>query len=370
MRFYKRAAVPPEAPEKRDHGDIDVLVDGPLFNFTTQDLAKELGAIDYTRAGRTSSFAIQLPEDSDHFFQLDVLHPKQGCFEWESVIYSYGDIWHIIGSTVTRFGLAINDSGLHARIEEIEAAHKKDSLLLLTSDPVDMMSFLSLNSLRYEKGFSTLDEVFEWATAMPLFRTRFFEKGTASEKQGRVREKRPMYSKFVTEWLPQQLDLHTSAAPPGRPNQKNCEIEFLTSAGSCTLENVHCQVDRSAEERNSGFSRIEERRAMLNKALLKFNKSEEYHKMLEAHRKRTLKDAMWGEIASTLPLQGKNLGQAMVALKKSLWWDDGQPRLEVEVKSPREKVPPLDAETVDKVLLPWIREHWSEAVRLHEGPAR
>lgn len=324
--------MPPEAPEKRDHGDIDVLVDGPLFNLTTQDLAKELGAIDYTRTGRGSSFAIQIPEDSDCFFQLNVQNPKQGCFEWESVIHSYGDIWHIIGSTVTHFGLTVNYSGLHARIKEIEATHKKDSLLLLTSDPLDMMSFLRLDSLRYEKGFSTLNELFEWATAMPLFRTSFFEKGTAGEKKGRVREMRPMYSKFVTEWLPQ----------PGE----------------------------SAEEENPGISRIEERRALLDEALLRFNKGEEYLSMLEAYQKRSLKDAMWGKIASTLPLRGKDLGQAMVALKKSFWWDDGQPRLKVEMKCPWKKVPPLDAETVDRVLLPWIKEHWSEAVRLCDKSAR
>lgn len=370
MRFYERAAVPPEAPEKRDHGDIDVLVDGPLFKFTTQDLAKELSAVDYLGTRRASSFAIQISEDSDSFFQLDVQHPKQGCFEWESVIHSYGDIWRIIGSTVTHFGLAIKDSGLHARIEETEVTQKKASLLLLTCDPQDMMSFLSLNSLRYKKGFSTLGELFEWATAMPLFCTRFFEKRTASEKQGRVGEKRSMYSKFVTEWLPQQPTLHTSKAPSGRANQKNCEIEVPTLAGSCTSETEHCQVDESAEEGSSGNSRIDERRALLDKALLRFNKREEYLRMLEAYRKRTLKDAVWEKIASTLPLQGKDLGQAIVALKRCLRWDDGRPRLKVETKSPMRKVPVLDAETVDMVLLPWIREHWREAVKLYDGSAR
>ena len=358
-KSYSRVVVPPEAPEKSDHGDIDVLVDGPLFNFTAQDLAQELGAMDYTKAGGTSSFAIRTSEDSDCFFQLDVKRCKQGCFEWESVIYSYGDIWHIIGSVATRFGLKINDSGLYARIGEIEATNRKDALLLLTSNTLDMMSFLGLDCFRYEKGFSTLDELFEWAVAMPLFRRRFFEKETTSANQGCAKERRPMYLKFVTEWLPQNPTLHTSTARAGKMNQERCQAEIPGAA--------HCQADWSAVEGNAATSPIDERKDLLGKALLTFNKGEEYMKMLEGHRRRNLKDAMWKKIALTLPIQGKELGQAMVALKNLLWWDDGQPRLKMEVDYRREKVPPLDAETVNMVLLPWIKEHWSEAVRLYEG---
>ena len=117
---------------------------------------------------------------------------------------------------VTRFGLTINNSGLHARIKEIETASKKTSLLLLTSDPQEMMEFLGLDSTRYHKGFSTLDELFEWAIAMPLFRRRIFEKEAATGSRERVREKRPMYSKFVTQWLPRKQTLHSITAPLDR----------------------------------------------------------------------------------------------------------------------------------------------------------
>ena len=48
-----------------------------------------------------------------------------------------------------------------------------------------------------------------------------------------------------------------------------------------------------------------------------------------------------------------------------LRWNYGQPRLRVEVDKPPNKVPALDADTVDEILLPWPKEHWKEAVRLH-----
>ena len=274
LKFYERVVVPSAAPEKADHGDIDVHVDRPLFSFTIQDLAKGLGAEDYTTAGGNRSFAIRILEEGDSFFQLDVHQCKEGCFEWECVIYSYGDIWRIIGMSVTRFGLAINNAGLHARIEEIEATHKKHSLLLLTGDPLKVMNFLGLDHDAYEKGFSTLDELFEWAVSMPFFRRKVFEKKTVSAKEQRLMEKRPMYSTFMTEWLPKRTTLQEIAAPSENMSQNDHRAEPLNSA------------DPSDPRLEPAEERDKERKDLLNKALSVFDKLEEYREMLEKHQKR------------------------------------------------------------------------------------
>ena len=368
LTFYKRAIVPPEAPEKDDHGDIDFLVEEPLSNFTIQDLATDLGAKESMKAGGISSFGIRISEDKEDFFQLDIHQCTKKDFEWENVIYSYGDIWHIIGSVVTRFGLAINNTGLHARIKEIEKTNKKNSLLLLTTDPQKMMDFLGLDGTRYHKGFSTLDELFEWATAMPLFRRSIFEKEIASGKNERVKRKRPMYAEFVTEWLPRKQTLHSNPAPRERGRWNDNQAEVHTSADTCTSAIVHSLVDGSAAEGNTGVFPIDERKDVLTKALLRFNKREQYQILLDDFRRRSMKDAMWKQIARIIPLQGKQLDQAMIALKATVTWKDGHPRLKSAERSV-EEIPVLDADTVDEVLLPWVTEHWSEAVRLYEEHA-
>ena len=365
LKFYDRVVVPPEAPEKSDHGDIDFLADEPLLNFIAQDLELELGASAYTKAGGTTSFAIRVSEHSNTFFQLDVHLCMKGCFEWESVIYAYGDLWHIIGSVVTRFGLVINNFGLHARVWEIEKTNKKDALLLLTSEPSEMMAFLGLDDLRYKRGFSTLDELFDWASSMPLFRKKFFEKETFSGKEGRIREKRPMYSIFITEWLPQKATFYASTAPQDRVEQIRSQGKTHKSAGSSTLPSARCLGDEPAEEGNAKTSPLDDRNDVLKKALLRFNKREEYQKMLEDQRKRTLKEAMWRKIANVLPLQGKELGRVMVALKANLQWKDDRPRLRAEAEKSLERVPALNGDTVDEILLPWITEHWKEAAWLN-----
>lgn len=352
LKYYQRTIVPPEAPEKGDHGDIDVLVDGPRLNLSGRDLEQALGADAHIKAGVISSFAIRIPGDDNSYFQLDVHLCKKGCFEWANVIHAYGDLWHIIGSMVTRFGFAINDSGLHICVGQAKETNKRDCLLLLTSDPQEMMEFLGLDKDQYEKGFSTLDELFEWAISMPFFRRKVFEKETVSGKQARIREKRPMYSIFVTEWLPQKKTFHTRTATPG-----SCDYLPADSSTSTTMQHLQ---NEPLEEENAVKSQGGDRGGLINKALQRFTKHEEYQKILEDRRKSSLKDAMWNKVASELPLKGKELGQTMMALKDQLWWNNGQPTLRVGGDKSSEKVPALDADTVDKTLLPWIRDHWRE----------
>ena len=166
---------------------------------------------------------------------------------------------------------------------------------------------------------------------MPCFRKNIFLKETTSADQQRIREKRPMYAKFVTEWLPQAMSSN------GR-----------------------------VEEHKTRVTPVDHGKDFLNKALLRFHKREDYERLVEYQMKVALKDAMWKKIARLLPLRGKELGQAMVALKATLWWNDGKPILRVESNTSIERIPALDTDVLDEVLLPWIEKHWREAVSLSQ----
>lgn len=84
--------------------------------------------------------------------------------------------------------------------------------------------------------------------------------------------------------------------------------------------------------------------------------------MLEKHRKRVLKDSMWRKIAKTLPLKGKELGEAMIALKTRLVWSNGKPEILNKVDNSVEKIPALEDSIVDEELLPWVQQHWKDAL--------
>lgn len=309
LHFYQQVSTPAEAPEKPDHGDIDILVQNPQHEFTQKELALSLGATDHVKAKGITSFAIPLPGYEAECFQLDIHTCKPGLFEWETTIYTHGDLWRILGLAANRQGFTINDTGLHLRIAEIEQTHVKASLLRLTSSPGQMMAFLGLEADRFTEGFADLNEIFLWATSSRFFRRPYFEKHP-SKTQGKKAE-RPMYLEFVTHWLPQHPKVGVSDDDDDPLNRKE----------------------------------------LLKEALETFDKQDEYHGMLESHRKRLMKDAMWRNIARILPVEGKELGQAMIALKAQLRLRDGVPELCTD-DHVADRIPALDEQTVEHVILP------------------
>ena len=106
-----------------------------------------LGAKHSTKPGHTSSFAIPVPGELDKYFQLDIHVCKQGYCEWETMMYLYGDLWHIIGAIVTRYDLTLNDTGLYIRVALKRGDVKREGLLCQTSSPREMMEFLGLDAV-------------------------------------------------------------------------------------------------------------------------------------------------------------------------------------------------------------------------------
>ncbi|KAG6986473.1 hypothetical protein G7Y79_00082g100890 [Physcia stellaris] len=320
--FYAHINTPPEAPNKPDHGDIDILVLGPLHKFSREEVAEALGAKDHLQQmGSVSSFAIPIPGSAgDECFQLDIrLCSTKDLFQWSTMLYSYGDLWRILGCAVNRFGFTINDTGLQLRVVEIEHYRPKECLLWLTSDSTMMMDFLDLDADRFRVGFSDLNEIFMWATSSRLFRRRCFEK-QRPKVEGKKAE-RLMYLDFVTRWLPQH------------PERGGC---------------------------GDGDDLVRE--GLREEALAKFQKHDELGTNLESHRKRTLKDSMWSKIARALPLKGTVLGEAVVALKSLMSWQDGTPGFSTKSEETVERVPALDEEVVDDVIVPWVLRNWQDVV--------
>ncbi|MCJ1353653.1 MAG: hypothetical protein MMC33_003640 [Icmadophila ericetorum] len=55
--------------------------------------------------------------------------------------------------------------------------------------------------------------------------------------------------------------------------------------------------------------------------MCRFERWEEYGKVLREHGQRILRNSTWGRLASELPLESRNLGLVMVESKKRLRWD-------------------------------------------------
>lgn len=178
-----------EAPGKESYGDIDTLVYGPLdpswgspeddSGMLAENLTMALNAKKFIRqrGNPTINLAIPWPnldDDAakgiDKYVQLDVhtcLTPM--AFQWQLFHTAHGDLWNIIGSTIRRFGLTVNDRGMYLRIPEIELYDRKRSMIFLTANPSEILRFLGLAEERWWRQFRSKEEMFEYAAECRMF---------------------------------------------------------------------------------------------------------------------------------------------------------------------------------------------------------
>src|SRR5438046_6577778 len=106
--LFEQAETPIEAPGKKDHGDIDILVAIPQQEFTTEELAEAIGAVRYkkVKGSCTTHFAAPWPsernleglrqdsnnaqDDQDCYIQVDVHVCSKESFAWELFHQAHG----------------------------------------------------------------------------------------------------------------------------------------------------------------------------------------------------------------------------------------------------------------------------------------
>lgn len=208
QKHFTHVSSPIEAPGKLDFGDIDILCHGPLtapYNPSltsktqvTETIAKELGAKKWIigKSMQGMNFAIPWPEEGgigegttstsalnenqeyeegdgaakEKFIQLDIhIFPTLKEYNWELFHAAHGDLWNILGSTIRRFGLTVNNLGLFLRIPDIELHDRKKSIIFLTDDSNTILEFLGLDPERWWKRFESQEEMFEYAAGCRMF---------------------------------------------------------------------------------------------------------------------------------------------------------------------------------------------------------
>lgn len=137
--------------------------------------------------------------------------------QWMLFNHAHGDLWNIIGSIIRPYGLTVDETGLYVRIPEIESLDKKKARILLSTNPNEILSFLGLkyHDMQWEEPFSSVDELFEYASTCRLFWVRpefdekhmltdggVIEKSKLKANDRRRMKYRPVFRKWVDEFLP------------------------------------------------------------------------------------------------------------------------------------------------------------------------
>ncbi|KAE9965664.1 hypothetical protein BLS_004881 [Venturia inaequalis] len=343
--FFAKVTCPPEAPSKDDHGDVDVLVADPTSQFTTDDLSRALQAVEHTKTGKTTSFAVPLtvgtqdymgntdPRFEGQYVQIDIHVCKSEDVEWEMFHNSYGDLMQILGVMNRSIGLTANDRGLHLRLQDIEVYNKKKSMVYLSKDPREVMEFLGLDKQRYfDQGFASNEEIYDWCAQGRLYTppslTRAAEGGNETANDRQRYKKRPMFTICMNEYYPAHPDL-------------------FANRQAFTREDV------------------------IQEALKHFHHAQpSYDAALSEHKQAMWEKHVLARIKSTIPAEGEKLGETMRGLKRFVRYDsNGQPCLAEDHKEEITERPNwiqnVSSESKLDELLVFVTENW-EAVRILE----
>ncbi|KAF9464180.1 hypothetical protein BDZ94DRAFT_1257197 [Collybia nuda] len=236
QNLYSFVAVPHEAPEKGDYGDLDFVVAGPKrsgpstknttdsINVPHELLEEVIGAcyVNPMEGNRTSNFAIAVEqgewaqighekEETQYreqaeagriYYQVDV-NVCANQAEWERVVFfhGYGDLGMIMGLCARNAGLALGTKGL-------KLPNPPNPPIQLSESFNDITEFMGLSMTEWKAGFGSKREVFEWAGASRLFVASQFR----SEGEGfkRVKPERRMYAEFI-QWAMERTAVQTSA---------------------------------------------------------------------------------------------------------------------------------------------------------------
>ncbi|KAK5694862.1 hypothetical protein LTR97_009453 [Elasticomyces elasticus] len=230
-----------EAPEKESYGDIDFLVarDECVDWIALATAVGAAGVVchhqgmcslairkDGSRSERPPVIYKLNPPNkpqkvnpsttitTEEYAQVDVECVPTELYAWRTFYSSFGDIGSLLGQVCRPLGFRTTSTGFWLRMRELDDAEKwaaagtlqlniadKDGLLVLSSDPQQIMSFLRLNSVRYGDGFDTLEEMFDWLGGCRLLELDAATYGS-TKSDVRQKGKRTIYTQFFDEWLP------------------------------------------------------------------------------------------------------------------------------------------------------------------------
>lgn len=169
-----------------------------------------------------------IPNNEDgkqRFIQVDVhICPDLLTLEWFLFKHAHGDLWSILGSIIRPCGLTIDEAGLFLRIPEIEQLDRKKAKVFLTSDSIQVLSFLGfkLDGNEWAAKFESVNELFEYAATSRFFWLKpltdsadekvdsdgnqeiggDYRRQNLKSNDRRRMGQRPLFRKWVEEFLP------------------------------------------------------------------------------------------------------------------------------------------------------------------------
>lgn len=179
---------------KDSFGDLDLLIESDGLPHTVWFAIQDMfSPNDFVRNGTVTSFDV-------NEFQVDLLLTPSAIYDMSAAYFAYNDLGNLLGRVAYKMGLRYGHQGLSFQVYSEKTDNALLESIVLTSDPMKAMAFLGYDVERWKKGFTTIEDIFEFTVSSPYFHADFYDLEKRTYK-ARVRDaKRPTYTKFL-EWL-------------------------------------------------------------------------------------------------------------------------------------------------------------------------
>jgi hypothetical protein len=181
---------------KPDFGDLDLLVTTPDYN--PFEAAEALSATEVVRNGPVTSIGVRARDEvgpvAGNIFQVDLIAIEAASFDYARQYFAFNDLGNLIGRTAHRMGLSHGHAGLRYYVRDGDYKFRE---LLLTLDYGVALSFLGYDPARFQEGFESLQDIFEYVAGSAFFNRDIFLLENRNH-QSRVRDrKRRTYMEFL-----------------------------------------------------------------------------------------------------------------------------------------------------------------------------
>lgn len=181
--------IPHTVFEKDSFGDIDLLLKDSSQVFSCQRKLESLG-YEITSTGNTFSFLYK-------GVQIDILPCDKNGFDYFFNYYSWNDLGGLIGVLTKQLKLS---SGFLGLIYKHYEQNNYIGSIVVSLDYKDTLRLLKLDCDKYNQGFKTYEEMFEWLYESPYFDSKAFDLSSLNNKNRARNQKRKVYMLFL-DWL-------------------------------------------------------------------------------------------------------------------------------------------------------------------------
>ena len=181
--------------QKETFGDADFLIDSSKLPENWVDRLKETYCLTQEQYVRNS------PCHSIGWrnFQIDLIVTAHDDMKPSVFYFSYNDFGNIIGRSGSKLGVKIGHKGMSLVVRHRDKSDHILKEIFFSKEPHDVLDLLGLSIERYEQGFDTLEEMFEYVATSKYYDPEIYKLEHRSAVS-RIRDrKRTTYSMFL-EW--------------------------------------------------------------------------------------------------------------------------------------------------------------------------